>query len=153
MGLAVLASCTSFDYPDRFKPTKGLPAVHYVRYADRDIIIDQASMEETICIVGDNLTSVHDIYFNDQPAVLTKKGTLFLIKIWNHCVQILHFLMRKSNQNPRYCSLENMQYSVFRNLIQLEVANGEETFSRRSLQEHTLELYHQEKPQELFTTL
>ena len=70
MGLAVLASCTSFDYPDRFKPTKGLPAVHYVRYADRDIIIDQASMEETICIVGDNLTSVHDIYFNDQPAVL-----------------------------------------------------------------------------------
>jgi hypothetical protein len=27
-------------------------------------------MEETICIVGDNLTSIHDIYFNDQPAVL-----------------------------------------------------------------------------------
>ena len=70
MGLAVLASCTSFDYPDRFKPTNGLPAVHYVRYADKDVIIDQASMEENICIVGDNLTSVHDIYFNDQAAVL-----------------------------------------------------------------------------------
>ena len=70
MGLALVASCTSVDYPDRFKPTDGLPTVDYVRYADRDLIISQANMEETICIVGDNLTSVHDIYFNDQKAVL-----------------------------------------------------------------------------------
>ena len=70
MGLAVLASCTAIDYPDRYKETKGLPEVSYIRYADRDLIINQASMEETICIVGNNLTSVHDIYFNDQPAVL-----------------------------------------------------------------------------------
>ena len=70
MGLTVLASCDSLDYPDRFKPTKGIPSVSYVRYADRDLIIDQASMEESICIVGDNLTSVHELYFNDQPAVL-----------------------------------------------------------------------------------
>lgn len=70
MGLAVLSSCTSLDYPDRYKETKGIPTVDYVRYADRDLIISQAAMAETICIVGDNLTSVHDIYFNDQPAVL-----------------------------------------------------------------------------------
>ena len=70
MGLALVASCTSVDYPDRFKPTDGLPTVDYVRYADRDLIISQANMEETICIVGDNLTSIHDIYFNDQKAVL-----------------------------------------------------------------------------------
>ena len=70
MGLAVLASCTAIDYPDRYKETKGLPEVSYIRYADRDLIINQASMEETICIVGNNLTSVHDIYFNDQAAVL-----------------------------------------------------------------------------------
>ena len=70
MGLALVASCTSVDYPDRFKPTDGLPTVDYVRYADRDLIISQANMEETICLVGDNLTSVHDIYFNDQKAVL-----------------------------------------------------------------------------------
>ncbi len=70
MGLAVLASCKSMDYPDRFQPTPGAPSVDYVRYADRDVIISQAAMEETICIVGDNLTSVHELYFNDQPAVL-----------------------------------------------------------------------------------
>lgn len=70
LGLALLASCTALDYPDRFKETKGVPTVHFVRYADRDVAITQANMEETICIVGDNLTSIHDIYFNDQPAVL-----------------------------------------------------------------------------------
>lgn len=70
LGLACLASCTSVDYPDRYKETTGVPTVHYVRYADRDVIITQASMEEIVCIVGDNLTSVHNIYFNDQEAVL-----------------------------------------------------------------------------------
>ena len=72
MGLVTLASCSldDIDYPDRYKETDGVPTVHYVRYADRDLVITQANMEEIICIVGDNLTSVHDIYFNDQPAVL-----------------------------------------------------------------------------------
>ena len=73
MGLALLASCEAInkmDYPDRFRETTGVPTVHYVRYADKDVLITQANMEETVCIVGDNLTSVHDIYFNDQKAVL-----------------------------------------------------------------------------------
>ena len=70
MGLALLASCDSIDYPDRYEVTSGVPTVHYVRYADRDLVITQANMEEIICIVGDNLTSIHDIYFNDQAAVL-----------------------------------------------------------------------------------
>ena len=70
LGLALVASCTSVDYPDRFQESSGVPTVHFVRYADRDVVITQANMEETICIVGDNLTSVHDIYFNDQPAIL-----------------------------------------------------------------------------------
>ena len=70
VGLAFLSSCTSIDYPDRYKETSGVPTVHFVRYADKDVVITQAAMEETICIVGENLTSIHDIYFNDQPAIL-----------------------------------------------------------------------------------
>lgn len=70
MGLALVVSCKSLDYPDRFKETAGVPTVHFVRYADKDVVITQAAMEETICIVGDNLTSIHDIYFNDQKAIL-----------------------------------------------------------------------------------
>ncbi|MBQ9818936.1 MAG: hypothetical protein IJM60_01480, partial [Bacteroidales bacterium] len=70
LGVVLAASCANVDYPDRFKETTGVPTVHFVRYADRDIAITQANMEELVCVVGDNLTSVHDIYFNDQAAVL-----------------------------------------------------------------------------------
>lgn len=70
LGLALMASCKSIDYPDRFVQTSGIPKVDFVRYADKDVIITQANMEEIVCIVGDNLTSVHDLYFNDQKAVL-----------------------------------------------------------------------------------
>lgn len=70
LGAILAASCANLDYPDRYKETTGVPTVHFVRYADRDIAITQANMEELVCVVGDNLTSVHDIYFNDQAAVL-----------------------------------------------------------------------------------
>ena len=74
VGVAVAAlgfsACDSIDYPDRFKETDGIPVVHFVRYANQDVAITQANMEEILCIVGDNLTSVHDIYFNDQAAVM-----------------------------------------------------------------------------------
>ena len=70
LSLVLLASCTALDYPDRFVQTEGVPSVDFIRYADRDVIITQANMEEIVCIVGENLTSIHDLYFNDQPAVL-----------------------------------------------------------------------------------
>ena len=65
---AVLSSCE--DQPDAFKPTSGKPLVHYVRYADQDIIIDRAYMEESVCLVGENLRSVNELFFNDQKAIL-----------------------------------------------------------------------------------
>ncbi len=70
LGLALAASCERVDYPDRLVQTGGTPSVEFIRYGDRDVIITQAAMAEIICLVGDNLTSVHDIYFNDQAAVL-----------------------------------------------------------------------------------
>ena len=63
-------SCDRYDYPDRFRATDGLPTISYVRYADRDVFVEQAFMDEILCIVGTNLRSVHDIYFNDQKAIL-----------------------------------------------------------------------------------
>ena len=70
LGIVLLAACTNVDYPDRFVQTYGLPKVDFIRYADKDVVITQANMEEVICIVGENLTSIHDLYFNDQQAVL-----------------------------------------------------------------------------------
>lgn len=70
LGLVLAASCTQVDYPDRFVQTDGVPSVDFIRYADRDIVITQANMEELVCLVGENLTSIHDLYFNDQAAIL-----------------------------------------------------------------------------------
>ena len=70
LGLVLAASCTQWDYPDRFVQTDGVPKVDFVRYGDRDVVITQANMAEVVCLVGENLTSIHDLYFNDQPAIL-----------------------------------------------------------------------------------
>ena len=68
--LLVLAACDRQDYPDRFRATSGVPSIDFVRYADKDVFINQAYMDEVLCIVGSNLCSVHDVYFNDQAAIL-----------------------------------------------------------------------------------
>ena len=62
------ASCE--DYPDAFELADGVPTVNYVRYADRDVLIEQAYMGEVVCFVGENLCSVRELFFNDQKAVL-----------------------------------------------------------------------------------
>ena len=39
------------DYPDAFELADGVPTVHYVRYADRDVLIEQAFMGEVVCFM------------------------------------------------------------------------------------------------------
>lgn len=70
LGLS-LTSCE--DQPDKFEATGGTPVVKYVRMASvesADSLIEAAYMESVICLVGDNLRSINEIYFNDQKAVL-----------------------------------------------------------------------------------
>lgn len=67
---AGFSSCDAVDYPDRFKVADGVPTIYSVRYADQDINITQAYMDEVICILGDNLRSVTQLWFNDQEASL-----------------------------------------------------------------------------------
>ena len=70
LAAAALGFASCEDYPDAFVLADGVPAVHYVRYADRDVLIEQAYMGEVVCFVGENLCSVRELYFNDQKAVL-----------------------------------------------------------------------------------
>ncbi len=67
---ASFSACENIDYPDRFRPTSGVPTIYGVRYVDTGIYTEQAFMEETICILGENLRSIHDVYFNDQAAII-----------------------------------------------------------------------------------
>ena len=72
LGASVLmVSCN--DQPDKFEMTGGKPTIKYIRLTDPEVadsLLDQAYMETTICLVGDNLTSVHKMWFNDQQAIL-----------------------------------------------------------------------------------
>ena len=70
LATAALSSCDSVDYPDRYRVTDGKPTVYSIRYADRDLTITGAYMDEIICLLGDNLTSIKELWFNDQKAVL-----------------------------------------------------------------------------------
>ena len=70
LAAAVLGFASCEDYPDAFELADGVPTVHYVRYADRDVLIEQAYMSEVVCFVGENLCSVRELFFNDQKAVL-----------------------------------------------------------------------------------
>ena len=67
---AALGFAACEDYPDAFELADGVPTVHYVRYADREVFIEQAYMGELVCLVGENLRSVREMYFNEHPAVL-----------------------------------------------------------------------------------
>ncbi len=68
MGVS-MASCD--DEPDKFELTDGTPSVHYVRMtAATDSLVTEAYVDNLICLVGDNLTSIREMYFNDQKAVL-----------------------------------------------------------------------------------
>jgi len=74
LGLIACAGFFSCDqYPNAYKHTSGVPEVLYVRTtnpATADSLLDGAFLGSTICIVGNNLRSIHELYFNDQPATL-----------------------------------------------------------------------------------
>ena len=70
LAAVTLASCERADYPDRYRVTDGTPTVYSIRYADRDITITSAYMDEIICLLGDNLTSIKELWFNDRKATL-----------------------------------------------------------------------------------
>lgn len=61
------------DEPDKYKVTSGVPTILYVRSpsaASADSLITAASTGSTICLVGNNLRSIYELYFNDQQAIL-----------------------------------------------------------------------------------
>lgn len=66
-----LESCE--DQPDKFELSGGKPEVQYVRMpylSQADSLITEASLQSIICLVGNNLTSIKQLYFNDQKANL-----------------------------------------------------------------------------------
>lgn len=66
-----LQSCE--DEPDKFELTSGVPTIYYIRPTNvdqKDSLLVQSYPDNSICIVGSNLTSIKEMYFNDKPAIL-----------------------------------------------------------------------------------
>ena len=77
--LLVLAVLFSFslesckDQPDEFELKDGTPTVHYIRPAKAsasDSLLVQANPQSIICLVGENLNCIKEMYFNDKKAIL-----------------------------------------------------------------------------------
>lgn len=66
-----LQSCK--DQPDEFELTDGTPTISYIRPARlgaSDSLLVEAYPQANLCIVGNNLTSIKEMYFNDKKAIL-----------------------------------------------------------------------------------
>lgn len=81
--VSFFASCA--DEPDKFELTGGKPTIHYIRPQDvaaKDSLLVEAMTATPICIVGENLTSIKEMYFNDIKATLNTsyitKNTMLL---------------------------------------------------------------------------
>jgi len=91
IAMAVLALSTGMvwtgcsDTPDAYKVAGGKPTVKYVRCLSSEVVgsndepgtlytdgqlVTSAFPEAIVCLVGENLRSVYELYFNDQKAVL-----------------------------------------------------------------------------------
>ncbi|MDR0412980.1 MAG: glycan-binding surface protein [Dysgonamonadaceae bacterium] len=81
--LLAFVSCQE-ETPGKYEMTDGVPTVHYIRYQDKDLeeqLLEGAFMNENIVIIGENLTSIREVWFNNVKAALNinfiTKNTLF----------------------------------------------------------------------------
>lgn len=61
------------DQPDKYEIANGVPTLKYVRSPlpeEADSLLVGAYLGNTVCLVGDNLRSIYELYFNDQKATL-----------------------------------------------------------------------------------
>lgn len=89
--MTIIAVASSFslqsckDQPDEFKLSDGTPTIYYIRpasYSASDSLLVEAAPQTSICLVGSNLKSIQQMYFNDKKAVLNTSyitdNTLFV---------------------------------------------------------------------------
>ncbi|MBQ7420256.1 MAG: hypothetical protein IJV17_05910 [Prevotella sp.] len=85
LAVAGLSLYSCKDQPDAYEVADGTPTVNYIRCLSSEVqnsndavdmhytngeLVEEASPQSTLCLVGSNLRSVYELYFNDQKAVL-----------------------------------------------------------------------------------
>ncbi len=85
MAVATVGFTACEDEPDKYEVAGGVPTVYYVRSLSTEIegnnddadthytngeLVEEASPQTSLALIGDNLRSVYELYFNDQKATL-----------------------------------------------------------------------------------
>ena len=123
LALAGLTLSSCKDQPDEYKVAGGKPTVNYIRclssevhnnkdaedmhYTNGEFVVE-ASPQSTLAIIGENLRSVYEVYFNDQKAVLnssyiTDRSLIIDVpKTVPHEVTDKIYLVTKSGETVEY---------------------------------------------------
>ena len=90
LAVAVISSMTLTsckDEPDKYESTDGQPTIKYIRCMSSEVhrwdddpdtqytdglLVTSASPGSTLAIIGDNLRSIYEVWFNDQKAALNQ---------------------------------------------------------------------------------
>src|SRR5690606_7918068 len=77
VGLFLLSSVNACkDDTAMFDPEDGTPTIRYVRVPDENVsdsLLTSAFLGNSIAIIGENMKSVSETWFNDQKAVLDRR--------------------------------------------------------------------------------
>ena len=83
--LAIIPTACEREESGKYQLSDGVPTVHFVRYQSSDQaeqLLDGAYMNENIVLIGENLTSIQEVWFNNVKALLNinmiTKNTLFV---------------------------------------------------------------------------
>jgi len=107
--LIAIPACN--DNPDAYKIASGKPTVSYVRIPDAlsaDSLVTHAFMGTTIALVGENLRSVKEIWFNDQQATLNTSlitPTALIVQVPNTIPDLVtskFYMVTASNDTVKY---------------------------------------------------
>jgi hypothetical protein len=107
--LVAIPACN--DNPDAYKMASGKPSVSYVRIPDAlrsDSLVTHAFMGTTIALIGENLRSIKEVWFNDQQAVLNTSlitPTALIVQVPNTIpdnVSSKIYLVTSSNDTVTY---------------------------------------------------
>jgi hypothetical protein len=99
------------DNPDKYVITDGIPEVYYIRVPNpesSDSLLVAAYMNNTIALIGENLTSIKEMWFNDKKAILNSSFITYntlLVNVPNEIPSVVSnkiYMITKNNDTIAY---------------------------------------------------
>ncbi len=122
------------EYPNEYEATGGVPTVEYIRVSDpdkADSLIVSASLDQTIVLIGENLKSIKELWFNDIKADLNTSfmtSEALFVTIPNQIPQDVtdKIYMKAGNETVEYDFNVVVPPPALRSMLCEFVADGDE---------------------------